>query len=150
MKLSLSTADLLTQLQTVTRVASTRSAVQALAGVMIAAEEDARPELRATDMEVALRVPLEAEVARPGAAVLPARLLLEVVRALPAAAADARAARRRAGRRADLRAEHVPPAHAARRGLPDAALAVERDARLAADAGVRRHGRASRALRLAR
>jgi DNA polymerase-3 subunit beta len=84
MKLSLSTADLLAQLQTVTRVASTRSAVQALAGVMIAVEEGARPELRATDMEVALRVPLEADVARPGAAVLPARLLLEVVRALPA------------------------------------------------------------------
>ncbi len=84
MKLSLSTADLLAQLQTVTRVASTRSAVQALAGVMIAAEENARTELRATDMEVALRVPLEAEVSRPGVVVLPARLLLEVVRALPA------------------------------------------------------------------
>ena len=37
MKLSLSTAELLAQLQTVTRVASTRSAVQALSGVMIAA-----------------------------------------------------------------------------------------------------------------
>ena len=84
MKLSLSTADLLAQLQTVTRVASTRSAVQALSGVMISAEADAPPELRATDMEVGLRVPLVAEVSRPGVAVLPARLLLDVARSLSA------------------------------------------------------------------
>ena len=42
------------------------------------------PELLATDMDVGLRVPLSAEVERPGAAVLPARLLLDVVRSLPA------------------------------------------------------------------
>jgi DNA polymerase-3 subunit beta len=35
-------------------------------------------------MEVALRVPLEAEVAREGVVVLPARLLVDVVRSLPA------------------------------------------------------------------
>ena len=43
-------------------------------------------ELRATDMDVGLRVPLELEVAREGTVVLPARLLLDVVRSLPAAA----------------------------------------------------------------
>ncbi len=83
MKLSLSTADLLAQLQTVTRVASTRSAIQALSGVMIAAEANSA-ELLATDMEVGLRMPLPANVFRPGRALLPARLLLDVVRALPA------------------------------------------------------------------
>ncbi len=83
MKLALPTADLLAELQTVARVASTRSAVQALSGVMIAAAADTKPELQATDMEVGLRVPLAAEVARPGSAVLPARLLLDVVRSLP-------------------------------------------------------------------
>ena len=83
MKLSLSTADLLAQLQTVSRVASTRSAVQALSGVKLSAT-DAGAELLATDMEVGLRVPLPGEVARPGEAVAPARLLLDVVRALPA------------------------------------------------------------------
>jgi len=41
-------------------------------------------ELRATDMELGLRVPLEGDVVREGAAVLPARLLVDVVRALPA------------------------------------------------------------------
>ena len=42
-----------------------------------------RVELRATDMEIGLRVPLEGEVAREGAVVLPARLLVDVVRSLP-------------------------------------------------------------------
>jgi DNA polymerase III subunit beta len=84
MKLSLSASELLNQLQTVTRVASTRSAVQALSGVMISAEEGSTPELRATDMEIGLSVPLKAETERPGSVVLPARLLLDVTRSLPA------------------------------------------------------------------
>jgi DNA polymerase III subunit beta len=83
-KLALPTANLLSQLQTATRVASTRSAVQALSGVMISAQPDQGPELLATDMEVGLRVPLQAEVLRPGLVVLPARLLLDVTRSLPA------------------------------------------------------------------
>src|SRR3954449_9852046 len=83
-KISCSSSDLLAHLQTVARVASTRSAVQALSGVQLAAQ-DGGVELRATDMEVGLRVPLQAEVARPGISVLPARLTLDVVRALPAA-----------------------------------------------------------------
>jgi DNA polymerase III subunit beta len=81
-KLSTSSQELLAELGVVSRVASTRSAVQALAGVQIVAEESA-VELRATDMEVALRVPLSANVERPGMVVLPARLLLDVVRQLP-------------------------------------------------------------------
>jgi DNA polymerase-3 subunit beta len=81
-KLSLATSELLTQLQTTTRVASTRSAVPALSGVLIAA--DGASELRATDTEIGLRVPLQADIERSGTAVLPARLLLDVVRSLPA------------------------------------------------------------------
>src|SRR4030081_925376 len=80
----MSAGDLLAQLQTVTRVASTRSAVQALSGVMISAQADESPELLATDMDIGLRVPIQAQVARPGSAVLPARLLLDVARSLPA------------------------------------------------------------------
>ena len=82
MKLETSSQELLAQLQTATRVASTRSAVQALSGVQLAAE-GGRVELRATDMEVGLRVPLEATIVRDGVVVLPARLLLDVVRQLP-------------------------------------------------------------------
>ena len=82
MKISLQRDALLTQLQTVSRVASTRSAIQALSGVQIAASAEVC-ELRATDVEVGLRVPLAADVGREGIVVLPARLLLDVVRALP-------------------------------------------------------------------
>jgi DNA polymerase III subunit beta len=82
MKLSTRRDLLFAQLQTVTRAASTRSAVQALSGVQVLVEGGSI-ELRATDMEIGLRVPLEGEVSRDGAVVLPARLLVDVVRALP-------------------------------------------------------------------
>jgi DNA polymerase-3 subunit beta len=82
MKISTKRDALFAQLQTVTRAASTRSAVQALSGVHLQARAGAI-ELRATDMEIGLRVPLEGEVVRDGAVVLPARLLVDVVRALP-------------------------------------------------------------------
>ena len=83
MKITLERERLLAQLQTVSRVASTRSAIQALSGVQLLASESGC-ELRATDMDVGLRVPLEAEVTRVGTVVLPARLVLDVVRSLPA------------------------------------------------------------------
>jgi DNA polymerase-3 subunit beta len=83
-KISLDRDGLLAQLQTVSRVASTRSAIQALSGVQLAVNSSGG-ELRATDMDVGLRVPLEAEVIREGTVVLPARLLVDVVRSLPAA-----------------------------------------------------------------
>jgi DNA polymerase-3 subunit beta len=82
-KISLERDVLLAQLQTVSRVASTRSAIQALSGVQLVTLQSSC-ELRATDMDVGLRVPLEAEVAREGTVVLPARLMLDVVRSLPA------------------------------------------------------------------
>ncbi len=83
MKIVLERDVLLAQLQTVSRVASTRSAIQALSGVQLAATQSGC-ELRATDMDVGLRVPLQAEVSREGTIVLPARLMLDVVRSLPA------------------------------------------------------------------
>ena len=82
MKISTSRTELFTELQTVTRAASTRSAVQALSGVQLTAKGGAI-ELRATDMEIGLRVPLEGEIVREGSVVLPARLLVDVVRSLP-------------------------------------------------------------------
>jgi DNA polymerase III subunit beta len=83
MKASLSTVDFLAELQTVTRVASTRSAVQALSGVMLRVSESSTTELLATDGEIGLRVTLTADAAEPGEVVLPGRLLLDVVRSLP-------------------------------------------------------------------
>jgi len=86
-KLSTSSSELLTQLQTVSRVASTRSANPVLAGVQLVAA-GGRVELRATDQEIGLRVPLEATIEREGSIVLPGRLLLDVARALPGADAS--------------------------------------------------------------
>ena len=82
MKITTRRDALFAQLQTVTRAASTRSAVQALSGVQLLASKDGI-ELRATDMEIGLRVPLEGEVVREGSVVLPARLAVDVIRALP-------------------------------------------------------------------
>src|SRR3954453_4926824 len=82
MKITTQRDALFAQLQTVTRAASTRSAVQALSGVQVQARSSAI-ELRATDMEIGLRVPLSGEVVREGSVVLPARLVVDVVRALP-------------------------------------------------------------------
>jgi len=81
-KFATSSSELLAQLSVVSRVASTRSAVQALSGVQLTTSGGA-VELRATDMEVGLRVPLGAKVERDGTVVLPARLLLDVARSLP-------------------------------------------------------------------
>jgi DNA polymerase-3 subunit beta len=80
-KFATSCADLLAQLGVVSRVASTRTAVQALSGVQLSATNGAA-ELRATDTEVGLRVPLAANVEREGSVVLPARLMLDVARSL--------------------------------------------------------------------
>jgi DNA polymerase III subunit beta len=92
-KVSAAREELLAHLQTVSRVASTRGAIQALSGVQVAAE-GGRVELRATDMEVGLRVPLPAEIVREGSIVLPARLLVDVVRSLsgPTVTVELRAA----------------------------------------------------------
>ena len=84
MKITTRRDALFAQLQTVTRAASTRSAVQALSGVQLRAAKGGI-ELRATDMEIGLRVPLDGEVVREGDVVLPARLVVDVVRALPGA-----------------------------------------------------------------
>ena len=64
MKITLDRDAFLAQLQTVTRVASTRSAIQALSGVQVSADPSGC-ELRATDTDVSLRVPLDVEVDSP-------------------------------------------------------------------------------------
>lgn len=82
MKLSLSRDSFLARLGVAVRGASARSSIQTLSGVMLRAE-DGSVELQATDMEIGVRVKVDAEVERDGTAVLPGRLLLDVVRSLP-------------------------------------------------------------------
>jgi DNA polymerase III subunit beta len=67
----------------VSRAVSARTAVQVLLGVLLRAEEG-RLHLAATDMEISLRASLEANVESEGAAAVPGRLLVDIVRLLPA------------------------------------------------------------------
>jgi len=82
LKLTVSRETLLAKLGVAVRGASTRSPIQTLAGVLLKVE-DGRAELEATDMELGVRVGLETAEAAPGQAVIPGRLLLDVVRSLP-------------------------------------------------------------------
>src|SRR3954468_2742630 len=82
MKFSIDKDRFLASLGVAVRGASTRSAIQTLAGVMIRAENGS-VELQATDMELGVRVAVAVDPERDGAAVVPGRLLLDVVRSLP-------------------------------------------------------------------
>src|SRR5689334_24907552 len=81
MKIETSRQALLDALLVVSRAVSARAALQALSGILITANGDAR--LRATDMELGLEVGLEGELDGGGSVVLPGRLLVEVARSLP-------------------------------------------------------------------
>src|SRR5436305_10943239 len=82
MKFSVSKDQFLAHLGIAVRGVSTRSAIQTLSGVMVRATGEGL-ELQATDMELGIRVRVQASIEREGSAVLPGRLLLDVVRSLP-------------------------------------------------------------------
>jgi DNA polymerase-3 subunit beta len=82
LKITCSRDELNRQLAIVSRATSTRTTVQVLAGVLMRSE-DGKLELSATDMEISLRTPFEAEVASEGAVVVPGKLLAELARLLP-------------------------------------------------------------------
>jgi DNA polymerase-3 subunit beta len=83
MKLTCAKDELAEKLQVAGRGVSTRTTVQILAGILLRAS-DGRLSLSATDMEISLRVSLEAQVEDEGAIVVPGRLLVDIVRLLPA------------------------------------------------------------------
>jgi DNA polymerase-3 subunit beta len=80
LKLSCSASNLVAALQIVSRASSPRTALPALAGILLEAGESGT-KLAATDLELGLEVELEAAVERPGTVVLP-RLFVDVVRTL--------------------------------------------------------------------
>src|SRR5919199_3679867 len=84
MKVVVSRDELVQKLGVVARAVSTRASVQILSGVLLRAEAG-RLYLAATDMEVSLRSSLDAQVDGDGAVVVPGRLLVDLVRLLPAA-----------------------------------------------------------------
>jgi DNA polymerase-3 subunit beta len=75
--------ELAEKLQVVGRAVSTRTTVQILAGIMLRASGE-RLHLSATDMEISVRDSLDAQVEEEGAVVVPGRLLVDIVRLLPA------------------------------------------------------------------
>ncbi len=72
--------ELASKLAMAGRAASAKSTIQILSHILLRAEEG-RVELAATDMELSLRVPLDATVEEPGAVVLP-RLAADIVRTM--------------------------------------------------------------------
>jgi DNA polymerase III subunit beta len=83
MKVTCGRDELADKLQLAGRGVSTRTNVQILAGIMLRAGAG-RLHLSATDMEISLRVALDAQVEDEGAVVVPGRLLVDIVRLLPA------------------------------------------------------------------
>jgi len=83
MKVVCGREELSAKLGVVSRAVSTRASVQILAGVLLRAE-GGRLQLAATDMELSLRSSLDAQVDGEGAVVVPGRLLVDLVRLLPA------------------------------------------------------------------
>src|SRR5262249_33213479 len=82
MKITCSRDELAAKLGVVSRGRSARGTVQILAGVLLQVH-DGSLELSATDMELSLRTKLEANVEGDGSAVVPGRLLTDIVRLLP-------------------------------------------------------------------
>jgi DNA polymerase-3 subunit beta len=83
MKVTCAREELAEKLQIAGRGVSTRTSVQILAGVLLRAR-DGQLSLAATDMEISLRVSLGAQVEDEGSVVVPGRLLVDIVRLLPA------------------------------------------------------------------
>jgi DNA polymerase-3 subunit beta len=82
MKVTCAKDELAEKLQIVGRGVSTRTSVQILAGIYLRAAAG-QLALSSTDMEISLRVALEAQVEDEGAVVVPGRLLVDIVRLLP-------------------------------------------------------------------
>jgi DNA polymerase III subunit beta len=82
MKVTCRSEELAEKLAVAGRGVSTRTSVHVLTGVLLRAEGD-RLSLASTDMEISLRVGLEAQVEDEGAVVVPGRLLVDIARLLP-------------------------------------------------------------------
>lgn len=87
MKCSLDREALLRHLQVAGRGVSTKSSIQVLAGIQLAAR-DGELHLASTDMELSVRTRLDAEVGQDGVVVVPGKLLIDIVRLLDGEAVE--------------------------------------------------------------
>jgi hypothetical protein len=81
MEITCARDELNQKLSIASRGVSTRTAVQILGGILLRAG-GGRLELAATDMEISLRVGLDAEADGEGSVVVPGRLLTDIIRRL--------------------------------------------------------------------
>ncbi len=76
-------ADLVEALSIVSRAVSSRSSLQVLSGVLLEAKSDGAM-VSGTDMEISIKAPLVGRVEEVGAVVLPARIITDIAKNLPA------------------------------------------------------------------
>jgi DNA polymerase-3 subunit beta len=81
LKITIQRDELVARLQVASRALSARATTQALAGILISAQEN-KLTLRATDLEMGLQTELEGQTQGEGAVLLPGRQLVEVARSL--------------------------------------------------------------------
>lgn len=84
MRCSCDREALLRHLQIAVRGVSTRTSIQVLCGIMLAAR-DGELHLASTDMELSVRTRIAADIAGDGVAIVPGKLLVDIVRHLPGA-----------------------------------------------------------------
>lgn len=82
MKISALAQDITPALQVASRISATRASVEALSGVLITAQEG-KITIAASNQEQSISLPLTGSIQEDGEVVVPARLLLDVVRQLP-------------------------------------------------------------------
>lgn len=83
MKITCPKENLVEKLQVVLKSVATKGTMPVLAGIRIMKTGDTTVELASTDMDISLRLNLEAVVEGEGATVVPGRLFTDVVRSLP-------------------------------------------------------------------
>ena len=81
-KLKCSRERLVETVALVARAVSSRTSVQVLAGILVAAE-NGQLRLAATDMELSITSSLEAEIEGEGESVVPGRVFVDACRSLP-------------------------------------------------------------------
>ena len=101
MKCVISREALLSGLQIVQNVVSTRTTLPILGNALVQASEG-KLVISTTDLDTGIRASVEAEVIKGGATTLPARRLFSIIRELPAAELEARS-RFQAGRDDQIR-----------------------------------------------
>jgi len=84
MRITCSKELLLENLQSALKTVSTKSTMPVLSGIRIEVKGEGKVELASTDMELSLRLLMEAAADGTGAMVVPGRLMTDVVRSLPA------------------------------------------------------------------